>query len=100
MRWNWKKKGLFDEKTGRALVQCTIECKSQVHNVVEQLWLSWVEKFDVGNAIQTKAQFSFLIAVSDRIGGCEEDEGEQENWIPHERNYAQWAKPHSKLEDF
>ena len=38
-------------------------------------------KFDLDNAIQTKAEFSCAIAVMDRIGGWEEGEGEQENWV-------------------
>ena len=33
--------------------------------------------FDLDNAIQTKAEFSYVIAV----GGWEEEKGEQENWV-------------------
>ena len=44
--------------------------------------LSFVEdKLDLDNAIQTKAEFSCAIAVMDRIGGWEEEEGEHENWV-------------------
>ena len=41
-------------------------------NVVKQFWTSFVEdKFDVDDAIQTKAEFSYAIAVMDKIGGWE-----------------------------
>ena len=36
-------------------------------------------KLDLINAIQTKAAFSYAIAVMDRIGGWEEGD-EQKNW--------------------
>ena len=39
-----------------------------------QLWVCFVEdKFDL--------EFSFAIAVMDRTGGWEEEEGEQEHWV-------------------
>ena len=48
---------------------------------MKQLWLSLVEDtFDLDKAIQTRAEFLFAIAVVGRIGGWEEEEGEQENW--------------------
>ena len=50
--------------------------------VVKQFWLSFREdKSDLENAIQTKAELSCAIAVMDKIGGWEEEEGEQENWV-------------------
>ena len=49
---------------------------------MKQFWLSSEDdKFDLDNAIQTKAEFSYAIAGMDRIGGWEEEEGEQENWV-------------------
>ena len=39
------------------------------------------DKFDLDNAIQTKAEFSYAIAVMDKTGGWEEEEGKQENWV-------------------
>ena len=51
-------------------------------NVVKQFWVSFVEdKFDLDNAIQTKAEFSYAIAVMDKTEGWEEEEGKQENWV-------------------
>ena len=51
-------------------------------HVVKQFWVSFVEdEFDLDNAIPTKAEFSCATAVMDRIGGWEEEEGEQENWV-------------------
>ena len=40
-----------------------------------------LDKFGLDNLIKTKAVFSHAIAVMDRIGGWEEEEGEQENWV-------------------
>ena len=39
------------------------------------------DKFELDNAIQTQAEFSYAIAVMDRIGGWKEEESEQENWV-------------------
>ena len=49
---------------------------------MKQFGQSFVEdKFDLENAIQTKAELSYAIAVMDRVGGWEEEDGEQENWV-------------------
>ena len=67
------------------------------------------EKFDLDHAIQTKAEFSYAIEVMDRIGGWEEEEGEQENWVGPSFAASMWiytkavvcrAKPHAKSKGF
>ena len=65
---------------------------------MKQFGLSFVDyEFDLDNAIQTKAVFSYSIAVMDRIGGWEEEEGEQENWVGlFESCCVQRAKPRAK----
>ena len=46
---------------------------NQVEYVLRQIWQSFVDdRFDLGNAIQTKAEFPSAIAVMDKIGGWEE----------------------------
>ena len=48
--------------------------------ILTQFWTSHVkDEFDLTNSIQTKAEFSYVIAVMYRIGGCNEadDEGSQ-----------------------
>ena len=48
------------------------------------------EAFDLDNAIQTKAEFLFAIAVIDRIRGWEEEEGEQENCVGPRFSASMW----------
>ena len=79
-----EKKDLFDEKTGRIWPNVTMSSRAKFTReyVVKQFWVCFVEdKFDLDNAIQTKAEFSHATAAMDRIGGWEEEEGEQENWV-------------------
>ena len=53
---------------------------------LRQFWQSSVEdKFDVENPIQTKAEFSFAIAVMDKIGGSEEV-----NWVGSRFAASMW----------
>ena len=55
------------------------------------LHTSFVEdKFDLDNAIQTKAEFPYAIAVMDNIGGWEEEEGEQEKWVSPRFDASIW----------
>ena len=71
---------LFDEKTGRIWPNVTMSSRAKFTReyVVQQFWVSFVEdKFDMCNAIPTKAEFSYATAVMDRIGGWEEEECEQ-----------------------
>ena len=49
------------------------------------------EAFNLDNAIQTKAEFLFAIAVIDRIGGWEEEEGEQENCVGPRFSASMWV---------
>ena len=62
---------------------CNIEREKQVHKKIgceNSFWLSIVEdKFDLGSAVQAKAEFTHAFAVMDRIGGWKE--GEQDNWV-------------------
>ena len=54
--------------------------------VLRQFWQSFMEdKFDLENAIQKKAEFSYAIAVMDKIGGCEE-----ENWVGSRYAASMW----------
>ena len=40
--------------------------------MLKQFWLSFVDdRFDLDNAIQTKAEFSYAIGLMDRIEGWE-----------------------------
>ena len=77
-------------------------------HVVKQFWLSFEGvKFDLDDAIQSAAEFSFAITVIDRNGGWEEDETRKLGWAmsccEHVELYEscgmQWAKPHAKLQD-
>ena len=46
------------------------EEKSTRERVLEQVWISYVEDdFDLANLIQTKTEFSYAMAVMDRVGG-------------------------------
>ena len=66
------------------LVKHRIEYEDQAQReyIVKQFCLSFVEdKFDMDNVIQTKAQFSHVIAVMGKIGGWEEEESEQNNMV-------------------
>ena len=63
------------------LAKRRIQCEGFHKRVVKQFGMSYVKcKFDLGNAIQTKAEFSHVNAVMDRIGGWEEED-ERENWV-------------------
>ena len=82
-RENGKKRKLFDEKTRRIWPNADLSwrVKSTREYVVQQFWTSFDEdKFDLDKSIQTKAEFSYAMAVMDRIGGWEEGYG-QENWV-------------------
>ena len=71
-----------NEKVRKTLATRRMECEAKHtrYYFVNQFWLPFVEgKFGLDNAIQTNAEFSYAIAVMDRIGGWEEEEGEQEN---------------------
>ena len=66
------------------LVKHRIEYEDQAQReyIKKQFSLSLVEdKFDMNNVIQTKAQFSHVIAVMGKIGGWEEEESEQNNRV-------------------
>ena len=64
------------------------------------------DKFDMDNAIQTEAEFSYASTVMNRIGGSEEG-NEQENWMRAKIRYEhlglnkscslQRTEPHAKL---
>ena len=50
---------------------------AQGNMFLRQFWQSFVEdRYDLDNAIQTKAEFSYAIAVMDQIEGWEE-----ESWV-------------------
>ena len=79
-----EKKDLFDEKTRRIWPNVEMSSRAEFTReyVVKQFWVSLVEdKCDLYNAISTKAEFSYATALMGRIGGWEEEECEQENWV-------------------
>ena len=79
-----EQKAILDKKTGRIWpnVELSARVKLTREFVVKQFWTSFVEdKFDLENAIQTKAELSHAISVMGRICGWEGQEGEQENWV-------------------
>ena len=72
-----EKKILFDEKTGSVWhdAEQSERAKSTIEFVLRQFWQSFVDdSFDLENALQTKAEFSYAIAVMDKIGGWEDED--------------------------
>ena len=72
----WRAKKIqFDEKTGRTWPNAQLSARARFtrEDVLKQFWQSFVDdRSDLDNAIQTKAEFSWAIAVMDKIGGWEE----------------------------
>ena len=69
-------KALFDERTGRTWPSARLSARTRFTKeyVLKQFWESFVDdKFDLDNAIQTKAEFSCATAVMDKIEGWEEE---------------------------
>ena len=104
-----KKAFFFDEKTGRIwpIAELSARAKLTREYDVTHFWLSFVEdKFDLDNAIQTEAWFSYAITVMDKVGGWEDEEGEQEKWVGSrlaasmwiytKAVVCNWQKPHAK----
>ena len=75
----------FDEKTGRAWsqqAQIGAVARATREYVLKQFRASYVkDEFNLTNLIQSKAGFSFDIAVMDRSGGWTKEIYEQENWV-------------------
>ena len=74
---------LRENKKSLAPARARIQARARATReyVLKQVWASHVkEEFDLINAIQTKAAFSYATAVMDRIGGWEEGD-EQDNWV-------------------
>ena len=73
----WKTKKIhFDGRTGRTCPNALPSARARFTReyVLKQFWQSFVdERFDLGNAIQTRAEFSDAFAVMDKIEGWEED---------------------------
>ena len=73
----WReKKILFDEKTVRFWTSAELSERAKFTRafVLTQFGQSCVnDKFDLDNAIQTKAEFSCAMTVMDKIGGWEEE---------------------------
>ena len=68
---------LFDEKIGRLWQnpELSERAKCAREYVLRQFWQSFVDdRFDLKNVSQTKADFSYAIAVVDTIGGWEEED--------------------------
>ena len=70
------KKILFDEKTGSIWPNAELSERGKYtrEHVLRQCWQSFVDdRLNLEKAIQTKAEFSFAIAVMDKIGGWREE---------------------------
>ena len=68
----------FDEKTGRTWPnpELTERARFTREYVVRKIWQTFVDdRFDLENAIQTNAEFSYAMTVMDKIGGWEEAGG-------------------------
>ena len=49
---------------------------------MNKIWTSFAEdKYNLDNAVQTKAEFSYVIAVMDRVGGWEEGDEHEIRWV-------------------
>ena len=71
-----EKRVLFDEKNGRMRSNAELSARAKFTKeyVLSQFSQSFAEgKFDLENAIQTKAEFCFPIAVMDKTEDWEED---------------------------
>ena len=99
-------------EVGTAARSCTKwEDKSAMEKILTQVWTPHVkEEFDVGHPIQTTEEFSYAIAVVDRIGGWIEggriEDGNQIGgrlaackWIYPKGSHLQWAKLHGRIQD-
>ena len=74
--------------TRKGVVKCRIEWKSQVHQGICLETILAVfrgDNFDLENAIQKKAEFSYAIAVMDKIAGWWE-----ENWVGSSLAASMW----------
>ena len=83
-----EKKIMFDEKTGS--VWPTAELSERATGTREyvsrRFWQSFVDhRFDLDKAIVTKNEFSYAIAVMDKIGGWEEG-----NWVMSRVATSMW----------
>ena len=71
------------------MAKCPTKCKSQIsqgNTFLKKFWQSSVDdRFDLDNAIQTKAEFSHAIAVMDKLEGWEE-----ENWVGSRLAASMW----------
>ena len=88
-----RRKPFFDEKMGRICPSAELSARAKLRReyVVTQFLLSFVEyKFDLDNAIQNEAGFSYAIAAMDKVGGWEDEEGEQENWLGPRLAASMW----------
>ena len=83
-----EKKILFDEKTMRMWPNAECErAKYTREYVLRQFKQSFVDdRFDLENPIQTKAEFSYAIAVMDKIGRREE-----EDWVGSRFAASMWT---------
>ena len=83
-----EKKTLFDEKTGGIWPNAELSERATYTReyFLRQFWQSFVDdRFDLDNAIQTKAEFSCAVAVMDKIGRWEE-----ENWVGSKFAACMW----------
>ena len=100
---------LFDEKRDRlGRNTLDVETKSTRKNILAQRWTSYVkDDFDLISSTHTKAEFSYAIAVLDRVGGWidGDEEGSQIEarfaaslWIYTKAVILQWTKAHGNLQ--
>ena len=106
----WEEKKIpFDEQLRKTWpnAQLRARVRHARENVLNQFWTSFVEdKLDLEHAVQTKAEFSYVIAMMDRVGDWEEGD-EYENskgvrfaasmWICTKAVVCNRPKTHARL---
>ena len=89
LRKAWKAKKIhFDARTGRTWPNAQLSARARFTReyVFKQFWQSFVDdRFDLDNAIQTKAEFSHAIAVMDNIEGWD-----KESWVGSRFAASMW----------
>ena len=73
----WEEKRTLFDGTRRVWPQAELIARAKL---TREYVVRLFGQSDLDNAIQTKAEFSYAIAVMDRTGGLEEGD-EQENWV-------------------
>ena len=78
----------FDEMTGRTWLNPELSERARFTReyVLRQSWQTFVDdRFDLVNAKQTSAVFSYAMAAMDKIGGRE-----KENWVGSRFTACMW----------